>query len=91
MNQENTRQNDGAKQAVRVVRHRFAEHQTITMTVGAVIEHTGLGRTAIYELLKSGRLKAVKAGRSTLILADSLRDYIASLPPAKFSGSQEQA
>jgi hypothetical protein len=42
---------------------------------------SGVGRTATYEALKAGRLKAVKAGKRTLILGDSARAFIASLPP----------
>ncbi len=60
------------------------------MTINDAIEHTGIGRTVLYGLLKSGQIKAVKNGRATLILADSLRDYVANLPPAKF-GSTEQS
>lgn len=33
---------------------------------------TGLGKTTIYELLKEGRLKRVKIGRSTVIPRSSL-------------------
>lgn len=45
---------------------------------------SGLSRTALYRELAAGRLKAVKAGRRTIILAESLRELIASLPPARF-------
>jgi len=34
-------------------------------------------------LIAAGRLKAVKSGRSTLIFYDSVKQYIASLPPAQ--------
>lgn len=45
----------------------------------------GIGKTKVYELLGAGQLRAVKIGAKTLILADSVRDYFASLPtlPAK--------
>jgi hypothetical protein len=42
---------------------------------------SGVGRTSVYEALKTGRLKAVKAGTRTLILADSAHEFVASLPP----------
>lgn len=37
---------------------------------------TGLGRTTIYELLKSGRLRSVKVGRARLIDWASLRTLL---------------
>jgi excisionase family DNA binding protein len=40
------------------------------------------GRTTVYELLKAGKLKAVKLGGRTLVLDASIRVLLASLPPA---------
>ena len=37
-------------------------------------------RSVIYENIKSGALKARKRGRSTVILADDLAQYLESLP-----------
>lgn len=45
---------------------------------------SGLSRSELYRRLAAGDISAVKAGRKTLILMDSLRKHIASLPSAYF-------
>ena len=40
----------------------------------------GLGRTKLYAEIAAGRLRARKAGKRTVILAEDGRDYLASLP-----------
>jgi excisionase family DNA binding protein len=40
-----------------------------------------IGRTAIYDMINSGKLIARKRGRRTLILADDLRRCLELLPP----------
>jgi excisionase family DNA binding protein len=39
-----------------------------------------LGRTSIYVAINSGELKAVKAGRRTLVTRESLQAFVANRP-----------
>lgn len=49
----------------------FSIEETITLT--------GLGKTKLYELIKSGELKAKKLGKRTLILKPDLKDFLSRL------------
>lgn len=40
----------------------------------------GLGRTTLYAAIKSGELKALKAGRRTLITHQALQQYLGARP-----------
>lgn len=40
----------------------------------------GLGRTKLFELLQSGKLRSRKIGRRTLILRTDLQDFLVQLP-----------
>jgi excisionase family DNA binding protein len=47
--------------------------------VPEAVEQTGIGRSTLYELMRSGDLESVKVGRSRLIPADALEEFVARL------------
>ena len=53
------------------------------LTVPEAAKVAGVGRSTVYEELASGRLKARKLGRRTIILEADLRDWLAALPAMK--------
>lgn len=50
------------------------------LTIQEACTYSGIGRTKLYEAISSGKLKAHKAGKRTLILSDDLREYLRNLP-----------
>ncbi len=52
----------------------------LAYTIPEVVEAGGGGRTAIYEAIKSGALKARKRGKRSVILAADLAQYLENLP-----------
>jgi excisionase family DNA binding protein len=52
----------------------------LAYTIREACEVSGIGRTSLYELLKTGTLRARKHGKRTLILDSELRNWLASLP-----------
>jgi hypothetical protein len=62
-----------------------AEPAKLAFTIPEVVKATSIGRTAIYEEIKAGRLLARKRGAQTLILAADLNAFLASLPEARES------
>ena len=52
--------------------------EPISVRVPEAVRLTGLSRSRLYELMKSGEIEFVKVGCSTLILVGSLRRFIES-------------
>jgi len=50
--------------------------EPISVRIPGAVSMTGLSRSRIYELIKSGDIEFVKVGSSTLILVESLRAFI---------------
>lgn len=51
-----------------------------SMTIAETVRWSGIGRTKLYELLGDGKIKAVKLGTRTLVLTQSVEQFLASLP-----------
>jgi excisionase family DNA binding protein len=51
----------------------------VTYSINEAMAATGLGKTRLYTEIREGRLKAVKAGRRTLITAASIDAWVSSL------------
>lgn len=50
--------------------------------VEAAQQRLGLGRSTIFELMATGRLRSVKVGRRRLISESAITDFVASLEEA---------
>lgn len=53
----------------------------ISVRIPEAVRLTGLSRSRLYELMKSGEVEFVKVGSSTFILVESLRAFIQSRRP----------
>lgn len=53
-----------------------APAEPISVRIPEAVRLTGLSRSRIYELMRSGDIEYAKVGSSTLILVESLRTYI---------------
>jgi excisionase family DNA binding protein len=58
--------------------------EPFTVTIREAARVSGLSRSEIYRRLAAGDLKAIKSGARTLVLMESMKRYLASLPAAQF-------
>ena len=64
-------------------KHAIASQEPpLLYSIKTLVSRTGLGRSTIYELVKSGALVAVKCGRRTAFKADDVHAWIAAMQPA---------
>jgi hypothetical protein len=64
--------------------------EPLAVTIKEAMRLTALPHRSLYRELERGTIKAVKRGTRTVVLMDSLRAYLVSLPPATF-GSKRAA
>lgn len=55
----------------------------ISYSIKGAVAATGFSRTRIYEMIRDGKLEARKDGGRTIILGESLRSCVVSLPRAR--------
>jgi excisionase family DNA binding protein len=63
----------------------------LALKIGEACGAARCGRTTIYEVIKRGELRAVKRGRSTLILEADLRRWLEGLPAVAHEKASERA
>jgi excisionase family DNA binding protein len=61
-------------------RQQAASIQQRAMGVAEFCRRYAIGRTRVYEELKTGRLRARKCGRRTIITEDDAEDWLKQLP-----------
>jgi hypothetical protein len=67
------------------------DFQPILIPIDRVADLIGKCRRSVYQLIASDQLEAVKSGRNTLVIYDSVKRYVAGLPAARFKQYPSQA
>lgn len=58
------------------------DQERLLSSVATTCRRLDLGKSLVYELMKSGRLEAVKVGSKTLITERSIRAFVAEVTGA---------
>lgn len=53
--------------------------EKLAYRIPEAVAATGIGRSRLYELMRSGEIRSVTLGRTRLIPAEDLRDFVARL------------
>jgi hypothetical protein len=61
----------------------IAQLEPLLCSVQAGVTMIGRSERFIIDAIARGQIQAVKSDRRTLLVVQSLRDYVAKLPPAK--------
>ncbi len=69
-------------------RLRNASLDPLALPIADAVTFSGLSRSEVYRQLATGKLRAVKSGSRTLVLVESIRAYLASLPAATFRAAK---
>ena len=64
---------------------------SLAYTIAEACTLTRTGKTALYEAIKTGELRAVKRGRRTLVLPTDLREWIEKLPTIQRERQSKEA
>jgi hypothetical protein len=65
--------------------------ERVTATLALTTRLTDIPKSTLFRLLSRGQLRAVKNGRRTLVVWQSVIDYLDSLPTATFRASKAKA
>jgi excisionase family DNA binding protein len=67
----------------------MAASEPLAYSIAEACAAVRAGRTALYQAIRSGELRAVKRGRRTLVLANDLRACIERLPAIEVKVAEE--
>jgi excisionase family DNA binding protein len=67
------------KPAARQQRPGRTDTPRLSYRIVELAQATGIGRSRLYEEISAGRLRTVKFGRSTLVLAEDANAFLANL------------
>lgn len=65
--------------------------EVLALTIDEAVKAGGPRRAKLYQEIRSGRLRAVKVGRSTRIIVTDLKQYLATLPAIQATVSDNDA